>query len=428
MENDRQNLYDEPVYEHKIELNQERYSSNQHNQKVSKGMKVKGFLQLVAAGVIGSVLTLTIAPYTDLDDQASNQTISKNEQLSTSSEMYSTANSNGASTPTFSQTSNGSIADTIEIASKAIVGVVNYQQQQNPFSTETAKVESGTGSGVIFKKDDSFAYIITNHHVIEGAENLEVSLYNGTKVEAQLIGSDALTDLAVLKIDSSKAEHALTLGDSSTLRPGDTVLAIGNPLGLDLSRTVTQGIVSATDRTISIPTSAGEWDLQVIQTDAAINPGNSGGALINTNGELVGINSLKISQNGVEGLGFAIPSNDVLPIVNEILENGKIERPYMGVGLASLEEIPPIYLQGLPDHITKGVVVTSVDPNSAAGKAGIQVQDIITAINDTDIHHSNDLRKLLYKEMEIGQEIEVHLYRQGERNTITLTLTSNQTN
>ena len=132
----------------------------------------------------------------------------------------------------------------------------------------------------------------------------------------------------------------MEFGDSSHLRAGDQVFAIGNPLGLDLSNTVTQGIVSAVDRTVSVPTSAGNWDLNVIQTDAAINPGNSGGALVNTSGQLMDMNSLKIAEAGVEGLGFAIPSNDLVPIINEIIKKGQVERPYIGVGLASLEQIP----------------------------------------------------------------------------------------
>jgi serine protease Do len=197
-------------------------------------------------------------------------------------------------------------AEMVESASKSIVGVVNLQemQSQNPYqrqSTESETVESGTGSGVIYKKADGKAYIITNNHVIEGAKEVEISLYDGQKATAAVVGADALTDLAVLTIDASKAPEGIKFGNSDSMRPGEEVLAIGNPLGLDFSRSVTQGIVSATGRTISVDTSDGEWALDVLQTDAAINPGNSGGALINTAGEVIGINSLKISENGVEG-------------------------------------------------------------------------------------------------------------------------------
>ena len=155
-----------------------------------------------------------------------------------------------------------------------------------------------------------------------------------------------MTDLAVLKIDEKYADEVLEFGDSDKLRAGEQVVAIGNPLGLDFSRTVTQGIVSAVNRSINVNTSAGQWDLNVIQTDAAINPGNSGGALLTIDGKVIGINSLKISRNGVEGLGFAIPSNDAVPLIEEMMKNGKIERPYMGISMAELEQIPRMYVQG----------------------------------------------------------------------------------
>ncbi|MEH7482741.1 trypsin-like peptidase domain-containing protein [Neobacillus drentensis] len=211
-------------------------------------------------------------------------------------------------------------------------------------------------------------------------------------------------------------------GNSSTLRPGDQVYAIGNPLGLDLSRTVTQGIVSATNRSIAITTSAGNWDTNVIQTDAAINPGNSGGALINPQGQVIGINSLKISESGVEGLGFAIPSNDLIPIVNQLIKSGKIDRPYLGVGLADLDQVPQMYWQNMPNNTTKGVMLTNIEPNSAAAKAGLQVKDIIVSMNGTEITSSSDLRKYLYTKVRKGAEIKFGVYRDGKQMTIIVKL------
>jgi serine protease Do len=241
-------------------------------------------------------------------------------------------------------------------------------------------------------------------------------------VTAEVVGTDALTDLAVLKIDAKYAEVTAQFGNSSTLRPGDQVYAIGNPLGLNLSRTVTQGIVSAIDRNISVSTSAGNWETNVIQTDAAINPGNSGGALINPEGLVIGINSLKISESGVEGLGFAIPSNDLIPIVNELIENGKIERPYLGVGLADLAQIPQMYLQNLPSSVKEGVMITVVEPNSAADNGGLKAQDVIVTMNGTKITDSAELRKYLYTEVKNGDEIKFEVYRDGELMTLTVKL------
>ncbi|WP_285768609.1 trypsin-like peptidase domain-containing protein [Peribacillus sp. SI8-4] len=318
-------------------------------------------------------------------------------------------------------------ANMVEAASKSIVGVVNLQetQNQNPFqqqSTESEKVETGTGSGVIYKKDNGKAYIITNNHVIEGAKEVEISLYDGKKATAAVVGADALTDLAVLTIDASKAPDGIKFGNSDDMRPGEEVLAIGNPLGLDFSRSVTQGIVSATGRSISVDTSEGAWTLDVIQTDAAINPGNSGGALINTAGEVIGINSLKISESGVEGLGFAIPSNDVIPIVTELIEKGKITRPYLGVSLASIEELPQYYLQDVPEAAKTGVMITSIEAGSAADKGGLKQQDIIMELDGTKISTAAQLRKYLYTDKKIGDKVKVKVYRGQEEKTVTITL------
>ncbi|MBP3953283.1 S1C family serine protease [Bacillus suaedae] len=390
-------------------------------QEEKKKSPFKGLAKMVTAGVIGSVITLSVAPYIDsnqemlasIEDAAS---LEGNEEVS-SLDAVPVAHTDQ------------SIADTIEYASEAIVGIVNLQQQQMQFRQQQGNeesVESGTGSGVIFKQNDEGTFIVTNNHVIEGANEIEVSLYNGEKVMAELIGTDPLTDIAVLKVAANIEAHVLEFGDSSLLRAGDQVLAIGNPLGLDLSRTVTQGIVSGVERTLSVTTSAGEWDLNVIQTDAAINPGNSGGALINTAGEVIGINSLKISESGVEGLGFAIPSNEVMPIIDEIIENGQVNRPYVGVGLASLNEIPPHYLQNLPNTVTEGAVVTTIDQESAAATAGLMVEDVLVSINGKAITDSSDLRKYLYTEFAIGDQVTIEFYRQGELQNVTLTLTSNQ--
>lgn len=383
--------------------------------------KLKGFLSMVAAGVVGSVLTMTVIPQTDFFRDYYQPVAEGGGDVANAATEGNEVNI----VPTSTNNSSASVADIVDQTASAIVGIVNRQQQNNPFSRTSEVVESGSGSGVIFKKTNDVAYIVTNNHVIEGASEIEVSLHNGEKVTAQLIGADALTDLAVLKIDAKYADNVLSFGDSSTLRAGDQVLAIGNPLGLEFSRTVTQGIVSAVDRNIAVSTSAGEWELNVIQTDAAINPGNSGGALINSQGQVIGINSLKISESGVEGLGFAIPSNDVVPIVNEIIESGKISRPYMGVSLASLNEIPPAYYQNLPDDVTGGVMVTYVDPNSAAAEAEIKAQDIIVSINGQKVETANELRKYLYTKADVGDEVELGIYREGKLMKASITLSNN---
>ena len=391
-------------------------NSTEKRRRKPRKYGLKRFLSTMGAGVIGSVLTLTIV---------SNASFMQNNQDPTKDEAPITQ-TEGENAYTVQQTSvtTVSLADMVENASKAIVGIVNYKNQTSPLSPASENVQSGSGSGVIFKKEGEFAYIVTNNHVIEGAEKIEVSLENGEKTMAELVGADALTDLAVLKIDEKYADEVLEFGDSDKLRAGEQVVAIGNPLGLDFSRTVTQGIVSAVKRSINVNTSAGQWDLNVIQTDAAINPGNSGGALLTIDGKVIGINSLKISRNGVEGLGFAIPSNDAVPLIDEMMKNGKIERPYMGISMAELEQIPRMYVKDLPEDVKGGVMVTAVDPESAAGKAGVEVEDIIVAINETEIANSNDLRKLLYTDLKVGDTASLKVYRGGELKTIEITLTS----
>ena len=393
------------------------------NRQTRKGKsRFRGWLTTIVGGIIGSVLTLTVTTYTPYFETFAIET----EQLQT--ENVSNSGLNVQKTAATNKSAN--ISDMVADASKSIVGIVNMKTQTQSYpqgffsqnANTSEPVENGSGTGVIFKKDRDHAYIVTNNHVIEGAEEIEITVHGGEKTTAELIGTDSLTDIAVLKIDSKYATNLLAFGDSSTLRAGETVLAIGNPLGLDLSNTVTQGIVSAVDRTIEVSTSAGNWDLNVIQTDAAINPGNSGGALVNTSGQLIGLNSLKIADDGVEGLGFAIPSKTIVPIIDEIMEKGEVVRPYIGVGLADLTQM---YLQNLPNDLKEGVMVSNVDPNSPASKAGLAVQDVIVSINGTKIKDSNELRKYLYTELEVGDKAQLEVYRGNEKVSVQLVLISN---
>lgn len=405
----------------------ENFEGMNHQVVVKKASKGKQFIATVTGGIIGSVLTVAFiaSPYSEqvlnkLNLENLSQVTSKIEAQGDEAKETTTA---AVSVQTASGATNfSSLADMVETASKSIVGVTNLQQANSRFSGMNQTVESGTGSGVIFKTVNNSAYVVTNNHVIEGASEVEITLEDGQKTSAKIIGADALTDLAVLEIDAKYAINVLSFGDSSTVRAGDQVVAIGNPLGLDLSGTVTQGIVSAVNRSMAVSTSSGEWELDVLQTDAAINPGNSGGALLNTDGLVIGINSLKISDNGVEGLGFAIPSNDVIPIVNELIEKGKITRPYLGVSLADLEQIPTQYLQDLPEDVTKGTMVTDIDSSSAASKAGLKVQDVIVSFNGKDIEGASDLRKILYTELKVGEKVKIGVYRDGKAETITVTL------
>lgn len=394
--------------------------------KKEKSPLVTSIISSTVAALITSSVFLFAGDYVHNDQKQEADTVTtQTSNSNTNVQRVSTSNVNS-----------NSVADIVENTSKSIVGVVNYQQSQttNWFGEPNAQaangesetVESGTGSGVVWKKENGKAYIITNNHVIEGAAKVEISLYDGTKTKADVVGADALTDLAVLTIDASDAPEGLTFGDSDSVRPGESVLAIGNPLGLDFSRSVTQGIVSAINRTMSVDTSAGEWELNVLQTDAAINPGNSGGALINTSGEVVGINSMKISESGVEGLGFAIPSNDVIPIAEQLVKSGKITRPYLGVSLMNVSDIPQYYRKNVQNSVQSGVIITGVEANSAAAKAGFQQEDIIGAVDGVEVGTATDFRKQLYTEKKIGDKVSFTIYRGNDKKTITVTLQSKQ--
>jgi serine protease Do len=320
------------------------------------------------------------------------------------------------------------IIEAVEKASDAVVGVVNIQQSTDFFARDARSVERGTGSGVIFKKENGKAYIVTNYHVIEGAQKVEVSLANGERVKAKLIGGDPLTDLAVLEIGEENVTTVADFGDSDAIRAGEPAIAIGNPLGLNFSGTVTQGIISAKERLVPV---SPNWEVNVIQTDAAINPGNSGGALINIKGQVIGINSLKIARKGVEGLGFAIPINDAIPIINELMKNGEVVRPFMGVQIRDLTDIETRHWQEtlkLPKNVKQGVVIVGTEPLSPADQAGLEDLDVIVGINGEEIDNSMELRKYLFNKTKIGDTIKVKVYRQGLPITVNLELSKKMPN
>ncbi|MFV2048626.1 S1C family serine protease [Metabacillus litoralis] len=311
---------------------------------------------------------------------------------------------------------NSAITDIVDEVSDAVVGVVNLQEAG--FWSETG--EAGTGSGVIYKKEGKDAFVVTNHHVIEGASQVEISLSDGTRVPAEILGSDVLTDLAVLRVDANKITKVAQFGDSDAVKPGEPVIAIGNPLGLQFSGSVTQGIISGTERAIPIDENGDgqvDWNAEVLQTDAAINPGNSGGALINLDGKVIGINSMKIAQAAVEGIGLSIPANHAIPIIEDLEKYSEVRRPYMGIGMRTLNEVSSYHKEQtlkLPQDINEGVIVMSVVPVSPAAQAGLQEFDVITQFAGENIKDIIDLRKILYNQ-EVGDTIELTFYRNGEK-------------
>lgn len=272
---------------------------------------------------------------------------------------------------------------------------------------------SSTGTGVILTQD---GYLVTNAHVINGASAITVQLTDGRSLSAQLVGMDEVSDLAVLRVDATDLSPA-TFGDSSSLRVGDTVVAIGDPLGVKFRGTYTDGIVSGIDRDVDM----GGRVMTLIQTNAALNSGNSGGPLINCYGQVIGINTMKIGaftdEAGVEGLGFAIPSTLVQEIVNQLISQGYVSgRPTLGIqgeGLSSFYQ----YYYRMP----AGLYITQIDPNSDAHAKGIAEGDILLSINESRITSQDDLKTALYS-MEAGQTVQVVIYRRGNQYQVELVL------
>jgi serine protease Do len=299
-----------------------------------------------------------------------------------------------------------SIVDIVETVGPSIVGITSEVQYRDFFNN--LQVSEGAGSGVIFNIDSDYIYILTNNHVVEDASELLVEVKEDVMVDAEIVGKDAMTDLAVVKVKRSDVPidimanlSPVVLGDSDKVQVGETAIAIGNPLGYN--KTVTVGVISAIGREVSQNT------LAMLQTDAAINPGNSGGALVNNRGEVIGINSVKISDTSVEGIGFAIPINSAKPIVSQIIQNGYVSRPFLGIsGQTVDQQLSEIY--GLPI----GVYVANVVPGAPADKAGLQRGDVIIAVEGVNTFDWETLTNKL-QEYSVGDKVSLTVVREGPK-------------
>jgi len=358
--------------------------------------------------------------------------------LSHFSKSPSTTNNDKKTTTTTVKTSYKNSNTTTKAVDKvkdAVVSVITYSESssdavfENSNSNNENEQIASEGSGVIYKKDKEHAYLVTNTHVISGAKKVDIRLADGTKVPGEIVGSDTYSDISVIKISAENVKNIAEFGDSGKLTVGETAIAIGSPLGTDYANTVTQGIVSSLSRNVSSKSEDGQTiATQAIQTDAAINPGNSGGPLINIQGQVIGINSSKIANtnNGstaIEGMGFAIPSNDVVNIIEQLEKNGKVTRPALGIqmlNLSSLSSETSGRLK-LPENVKNGVVVRSTQSGMPAdGK--LEKYDVITKIDDTEILSVSDIQSALYKHT-VNEEIKVTFYRDGKEQTTTIKLT-----
>ncbi len=291
----------------------------------------------------------------------------------------------------------------------AVVGIVNKTVAYDIFGRQLQRETSG--SGLVITSD---GYIVTNNHVVQNSKGLAVLLSDGRTMDAKTIGTDPSTDLAVIKVDAT-ALPVGTFGDSDALRLGQLAVAIGNPLGLDFERTVTQGVVSGLDRFLVV----GDFYLRLIQTDAGINPGNSGGPLVNAKGEVIGLNSAKINVDAVEGMGFAIPSNQVKRIAQEIIATGRVRRAFVGVELID-KRIATAW--GYDIKIDQGLYVSRTVQGGPAAKAGMQKGDIILEFNGTQVSQVGTFQALL-REKSPGEEVMLKVLRGSKEMTVKIVLT-----
>ena len=367
-----------------------------------------GFL----SGALGSFVTLQL--YQKQVSQATNNTTNTVTQTSYKNENATT--------------------QAVNKVKDAVVSVITYSsnRQNSVFGNDETDTDTDSqqvaseGSGVIYKKNGKDAYLVTNTHVIQGASKVDIRLADGTKVPGEIVGSDTFSDIAVVKISSEKVTTVAEFGDSSKLNVGETAIANGSPLGSEYANTVTQGIISSLNRNVSLKSQDGQAiSTKAIQTDTAINPGNSGGPLINIQGQVIGITSSKIASNGgtsVEGLGFAIPSNDAQNIIKQLESDGKVTRPALGIQMVNLANIGASDLRKLniPSSVTSGVVVKSVQSNMPAS-GHLEKYDVITKVDDKEISSSTDLQSALYNHS-IGDTIKITYYRNGKEETTTVKL------
>lgn len=362
--------------------------------------------------------------------------------------LVSTDNSNGTAKVSNTKVNVSTQAETAFKNNKnAVVSVINLQKAQSQDgslasifgggnsssnSKDSDELETASeGSGVIYKKSGNDAYIVTNNHVVSGSSAIEVILSNGKKVSAKVVGKDSVTDLAVLKMDASQVKQVATFGNSDAIKVAEPVIAIGSPLGSDYATSVTQGIISAKKREVPQTNSNNQQigNATVIQTDTAINPGNSGGPLVNMAGQVIGINSMKLANDSsgtsVEGMGFAIPSNEVVKIINQLVANGKVVRPALGISVIDLTNVSSTQQSSvlkLPTSVKSGVVVASVNANSVAKKAGISKYDVIVGLGGKDVTSVADLHTTLYS-YDMNSTVEIQYYHNGELKKSTVKLT-----
>lgn len=309
-----------------------------------------------------------------------------------------------------------SISTSVDKVYSSTVIIIAYKDDQ----------QLSTGTGFVYKKDNNKAYIMTNNHVIDGADSVEVEFNDKSeRIDADILGGEVYSDIAVLTIDAKEAGEAVEIGNTDELKLGDTIFTVGSPMGSTYKGTVTKGIISGKDRMVEVNLSGNTTDyyMKVLQIDAAVNPGNSGGPLCDVSGKVIGLISLKIVQDEVEGMGFAIPIEDAIEYATTIEEGGEIVRPYVGISMLDLTQEYYLWQNRItiPDEVEEGVAVLEVVSGSPADKAGLKKGDIIIKLGETEVGNLADFRYELYSH-DVGDKLTVTYYRDGKVKTTSITL------
>lgn len=381
------------------------------NNKKEKDYKlVKIFFVVMFAVVVGLVIVISILKYTPM--------LSKLEQS-----IESTPNVNSKITTNTNKNivyEKSSLAPAIENIYDAVVMVRVYKDDE----------EQSTGTGFIYKKDDKYGYVITNQHVVSGSDKVDLVLSTDEEIEGKVLGGDEYLDLAVIRISKDKVPQIAEMGSSEDMRLGDTIFTVGSPMGYEYRGTVTSGILSGKDRLVSVSvsgSSSNDWVMKVLQIDAPINPGNSGGPLVNASGKVIGITSMKLVQNEIEGMGFAIPIEIAMAHIGELEKGNKIEWPLLGISMANIDDTALLYRNSIivDKNIKEGVVVVEIAKNSGASKSDLKAGDVIIKLNGEKVKDSAYLRYELYKNRP-GDTIEITYIRDGKEHNTKITLTKSE--
>ncbi len=394
--------------ENKIENKEDENNKVRKTKQHKEHKMLKIFFVVVFAVVVGLMIVVAILKWTPLLSR-----IEDSISINGSSKITTNTKKN-------SVYEKSSLAAAIENVKDAVVMVEAYKNGE----------EQSSGTGFIYKKDDKNGYVITNQHVVADADKIVLVLSNDEEITADILGADEYLDIAVMKIDKDKVPQIAAIGSSEDMKIGDTIFTVGSPMGYEYRGTVTSGILSGKDRLVSVSvsnSSSNDWVMKVLQIDAAINPGNSGGPLVNASGKVIGVTSMKLVQDEIEGMGFAIPIEIAMAHIQELEKGNKIEWPLLGISMANVTDTNLLYRSNIiiDKNIKEGIVVIEISEGSGASKSELKAGDVIIKLNGEKVKDSAYLRYELYKNKP-GDTIEVTYIRNGKEHTTKIELTKSQ--